>query len=216
MSDDALDCVQQHAGRFRAQDFFPTPSIGGVPALSEAAAGVCTRGSRRCTTPGSSARCCRSSRRSRCRVVRDFYHKYTVDEHTLLTIRNLERLTEADQRPERGRFSRLLGELDRAGAARALAALPRHRQVDRRGPRGRERPHGPPDVRSDGPRRRGREPRGLPRRRAPQDVGRRVSPRHRGPGDRPPVRRPRRRRGAAQDALSADPGRCRGRQPARR
>ena len=27
-----------------------------------------------------------------CRVVRDFYHKYTVDEHTLLTIRNLERL----------------------------------------------------------------------------------------------------------------------------
>ena len=29
-----------------------------------------------------------------CRVVRDFYHKYTVDEHTLLTIRNLERLVE--------------------------------------------------------------------------------------------------------------------------
>ena len=27
-----------------------------------------------------------------CRVVRDFYHKYTVDEHTLLTIRTLERL----------------------------------------------------------------------------------------------------------------------------
>ncbi len=30
-----------------------------------------------------------------CRVVRDFYHKYTVDEHTLLTIRNLERLDRA-------------------------------------------------------------------------------------------------------------------------
>ncbi len=29
-----------------------------------------------------------------CRVVRDFYHKYTVDEHTLLTIRNLERLAD--------------------------------------------------------------------------------------------------------------------------
>ena len=37
-----------------------------------------------------------------CRVVRDFYHKYTVDEHTLLTIRNLERLT--DVAAERERF----------------------------------------------------------------------------------------------------------------
>ena len=45
-----------------------------------------------------------------CRVVRDFYHKYTVDEHTLLTIRNLERMVEAA--PERQRFGRLLGELD--------------------------------------------------------------------------------------------------------
>jgi [protein-PII] uridylyltransferase len=27
-----------------------------------------------------------------CRVTRDFYHKYTVDEHTLITIRNVERL----------------------------------------------------------------------------------------------------------------------------
>jgi [protein-PII] uridylyltransferase len=27
-----------------------------------------------------------------CRVTRDFYHKYTIDEHTLLTIRNVERL----------------------------------------------------------------------------------------------------------------------------
>ena len=34
------------------------------------------------------------------RVVRDFYHKYTVDEHTLLTIRNLERLA-TTERPDR-------------------------------------------------------------------------------------------------------------------
>ncbi len=26
------------------------------------------------------------------RVIRDFYHRYTVDEHTLLTIRNIESL----------------------------------------------------------------------------------------------------------------------------
>jgi [protein-PII] uridylyltransferase len=46
-----------------------------------------------------------------CRVVRDFYHKYTVDEHTLLTIRNLERLLEAG--PDRERFGRLLNELEK-------------------------------------------------------------------------------------------------------
>ncbi|MBW8862917.1 MAG: HD domain-containing protein [Acidobacteria bacterium] len=45
-----------------------------------------------------------------CRVVRDFYHKYTVDEHTLLTIRNLERLaTRAVQGRER--FSALVDDL---------------------------------------------------------------------------------------------------------
>jgi [protein-PII] uridylyltransferase len=46
-----------------------------------------------------------------CRVVRDFYHKYTVDEHTLLTIRNLERLVEPSNPTERQHFARLLGEL---------------------------------------------------------------------------------------------------------
>ncbi|HEV8317933.1 MAG TPA: hypothetical protein VGQ10_11010 [Vicinamibacterales bacterium] len=45
-----------------------------------------------------------------CRVTRDFYHKYTVDEHTLLTIRTLERLRGPGQ-PSRERFSTMLGEL---------------------------------------------------------------------------------------------------------
>ena len=44
------------------------------------------------------------------RVVRDFYHKYTVDEHTLLTIRNLERLTTTDA-PHRVRFRSILADL---------------------------------------------------------------------------------------------------------
>jgi [protein-PII] uridylyltransferase len=45
-----------------------------------------------------------------CRVVRDFYHKYTVDEHTLLTIRNLERLATRSV-PGRERFGDLLRDL---------------------------------------------------------------------------------------------------------
>jgi [protein-PII] uridylyltransferase len=45
------------------------------------------------------------------RVVRDFFHKYTVDEHTLLTIRNLERLV-TPSAPDRARFSSLLQDLD--------------------------------------------------------------------------------------------------------
>jgi [protein-PII] uridylyltransferase len=39
--------------------------------------------------------------------VRDFYHKYTVDEHTLLTIRNLERIATTTQ-PERIRFRNVI------------------------------------------------------------------------------------------------------------
>ena len=45
-----------------------------------------------------------------CRVVRDFYHKYTVDEHTLLAIRNVESLWNPAN-PSRQRFGSILHEL---------------------------------------------------------------------------------------------------------
>ena len=45
-----------------------------------------------------------------CRVIRDFYHKYTVDEHTLLTIRGLSELADPN-RTTRGRFASILAEL---------------------------------------------------------------------------------------------------------
>ena len=45
-----------------------------------------------------------------CRVIRDFYHKYTVDEHTLLTIRNLSELADPNA-TQRRRFARVLAEL---------------------------------------------------------------------------------------------------------
>lgn len=59
--------------------------------------------------------------RIQCRVIRDFYHKYTVDEHTLLTIRTLEALHDP-QTPSRERFRALLGEL-REPALLSLALL---------------------------------------------------------------------------------------------
>jgi len=42
----------------------------------------------------------------RCRVIRDFFHKYTVDEHSLIAIRNIEQL------PPSHHFSVLLNELE--------------------------------------------------------------------------------------------------------
>lgn len=42
----------------------------------------------------------------RCRVIRDFFHKYTVDEHSLIAIRNIEELSPSH------RFAVLLNELE--------------------------------------------------------------------------------------------------------
>jgi len=55
------------------------------------------------------------------RVIRDFYHKYTVDEHTLLTIRNLESLWHPSS-ASRARFSSILNEV-RAPELLTLALL---------------------------------------------------------------------------------------------
>ena len=55
-----------------------------------------------------------------CLVVRDFYHRYTVDEHTLEAIRGLEELP-ASKEPLRQRFAGLLEEVE--GRAILAAAL---------------------------------------------------------------------------------------------
>ena len=44
-------------------------------------------------------------------VVRDFYHRYTVDEHSFLAIENLHRLKESKSEWDQ-RFAELLGELE--------------------------------------------------------------------------------------------------------
>ncbi len=57
------------------------------------------------------------------RVVRDFHHEYTVDRHTLLAVRNVERLLDAD--PSRQAFGTLLSELQ-APERLVLAPLQHH------------------------------------------------------------------------------------------
>ena len=47
----------------------------------------------------------------RCRVIRDFFHKYTVDEHSLIAIRNIEELQSVED-PTFGRFRTMFGELE--------------------------------------------------------------------------------------------------------
>jgi [protein-PII] uridylyltransferase len=110
VSDEAIACVEQHAGRFSANDFFPTRAhrlalmrfLKPRPGLSARLSDMHDAGLLGQMFP--------EFKGIGFLVVRDFYHKYTVDEHTLLTIRNLERLLDAP--PERERFSRVLGEVD--------------------------------------------------------------------------------------------------------
>lgn len=110
VSDEALTCVAQNAGRFASEAFVPTPAHReALLRFLKPRPGLYARLSEMhdCGVLGQMFP---EFKAINCRVVRDFYHKYTVDEHTLLTIRNLERLTDRPPR-ERERFARLLNDL---------------------------------------------------------------------------------------------------------
>jgi [protein-PII] uridylyltransferase len=122
VADDALALIERRAGRYALTDLLPTrtdrarvlawlrPARGLYARLSELHdCGLLGR-----LFPGFAA--------ISSRVIRDFYHKFTVDEHTLLTIRNVERLL--DPEPGRERFAALLGEL--LAPERLVAALLLH------------------------------------------------------------------------------------------
>jgi [protein-PII] uridylyltransferase len=110
VADEALTWIQQRLERHAPADFFPgqterdallaflTPRAGLYARLSEM------------HDCGLLGRMFPEFQAIFCRVVRDFYHKYTVDEHTLLTIRNLERLATRAAKG-RERFSALLDDL---------------------------------------------------------------------------------------------------------
>lgn len=103
VTDEALSCIQQHVERYHPEDFTPEPrDRAALLRLLRPRAGLYARLSQmhECGLLG---KLFPEFDAIAWRVVRDFYHKYTVDEHTLLTIRNLERLIATDERP-RERF----------------------------------------------------------------------------------------------------------------
>ena len=110
---DTLTFIERHGDRYTSEQFFPgrseceaflqflKPSAGLYHRLSEM------------HENGLLGRMFPEFRKVYCRVIRDFYHKYTVDEHTLVTIRNLSDLTDPDScPPSRRRFSGALAELE--------------------------------------------------------------------------------------------------------
>jgi [protein-PII] uridylyltransferase len=110
VAEEALSCIQQQVDRYRADDFFPEPDDrAALLRFLRPRPGLYARlsGMHDCGLLG---RIFPEFQAISWRVVRDFYHKYTVDEHTLLTIRNLERLTVTEQ-PDRLRFRNVLADL---------------------------------------------------------------------------------------------------------
>jgi [protein-PII] uridylyltransferase len=107
VAEEARSCIQQHVDRYRAEDFFPRPADRAqVLRFLRPRTGLYDRLSEMHDC-GLLGRMFPEFQAISWRVVRDFYHKYTVDEHTLLTIRNLERLATADV-PSRQRFRSVL------------------------------------------------------------------------------------------------------------
>ena len=110
MSSEALAFVERHGDRYTPEEFFPgtverdqflhflTPTPGLYERLSEM------------HETGLLGRMFPEFRKIYCRVIRDFYHKYTVDEHTLLTIRNLSELADPNATARR-RFAAILAEV---------------------------------------------------------------------------------------------------------
>ena len=110
LSSQVLTCIERHGDRYSPERFFPTeeernrllrilrPRPGLYARLSDM------------HESGLLGRMFPEFQRIYCHVIRDFYHKFTVDEHTLRTIRNLESLCHPAERSRR-RFAELLAEL---------------------------------------------------------------------------------------------------------
>ena len=103
VTEETLSCIEQHVGTLSPEDFIPEPQDRvAVLQLLRPRSGLYAALSQMHDC-GLLGRLLPEFQAISWRVVRDFYHKYTVDEHTLLAIRNFERLANTDE-PYRQRF----------------------------------------------------------------------------------------------------------------
>ena len=109
VSEQVLLCIDRHGGRYAPERFFPsTDELAVLRRVLRPRVGLYARLSQMHDC-GLIGRMFPEFHKVYCRVIRDFYHKYTVDEHTLQTIRNLEGLCTLTTRSRR-RFAGLLAE----------------------------------------------------------------------------------------------------------
>lgn len=109
VSEQVLTCIDRHGGRYAPERFFPSPAqLAVLRRVLQPRVGLYARLSQMHDC-GLIGRMFPEFHKVYCRVIRDFYHKYTVDEHTLQTIRNLEDLCAPTTRG-RGRFASMLAE----------------------------------------------------------------------------------------------------------
>jgi len=110
VADETLDCIRRHGDGVSLASLLPTPEHrAAMLRMLTPRRGLYARLSEMHDC-GLLGRLIPPFRSIVCRVVRDFYHKYTVDEHTLQTLRNLERLITAPE--AHPRFSALLNEVE--------------------------------------------------------------------------------------------------------
>ena len=110
VSDEVRQVIQTHVGRYTADYFMGTEEarlrlramLHPRPGLSARLSDMLECGLLGTIFP--------EFEKIHCRVIRDFYHKYTVDEHTLLTIRHLETLWHPTS-ASRARFTSILNEV---------------------------------------------------------------------------------------------------------
>jgi [protein-PII] uridylyltransferase len=110
VSEQALNCIEQNVERFSADDFLATESDRQlVRTMLYPRPGLYARLSEMHDC-GLLNRVFPEFARVHCRVIRDFHHKYTVDEHTLLAIRGVESLWNPETSTHQ-RFGSILQEV---------------------------------------------------------------------------------------------------------